>query len=130
MAQLPKADVLDVVFNDDGTVADVSAMANPVVVMGAPDIKKSTQYGMNVLCQEEEKWGYDAMNNIHFPLNDNIKAAVSDGMTIEVLCRPYFEGGTMGNDWVNVFGGYQSGGFGFIIYNGEWDFECYIGNVV
>ena len=127
MAQLPKADVLDVVFNDDGTVADVSAMANPVVVMGAPDIKKSTQYGMNVLCQEEEKWGYDAMNNIHFPLNDNIKAAVSDGMTIEVLCRPYFEGGTMGNDWVNVFGGYQSGGFGFIIYNGEWDFECYIG---
>ena len=48
-AQAPKADVLDVVFNDDGTVVDVSAMANPIRVMGAPDIKKSPMYGMNAL---------------------------------------------------------------------------------
>ena len=42
-AQTPVADVLNVVYNDDGTVVDASAMNNPVFVMGSPDIKKSTQ---------------------------------------------------------------------------------------
>ncbi|MDY4744860.1 MAG: hypothetical protein SO414_06065, partial [Bacteroidaceae bacterium] len=121
------ADVLNVVYNDDGTVVDASAMNNPVFVMGSPDIKKSTQYGMNVLCQEEEKWGEESMNNVRFPFNDNLIEAVSDGMTMEVLARPYFQGGTMDNQWVNIFGGYQGGGFGIIIYNGLWDFECVIG---
>ncbi|MGN0233170.1 MAG: LamG-like jellyroll fold domain-containing protein [Bacteroidaceae bacterium] len=127
LAQTPEADVLNVVFNDDGSVVDASAMANPVVVMGSPDIKKSTRYGMNVLCLEEEKWGAESMNNIRFPYNDNLVAAVSDGMTMEVLVRPYFQNGTMDNEWVNIFGGYQGGGFGIIIYNGVWDFECVIG---
>lgn len=126
-AQTPVADVLNVVYNDDGTVVDASVMNNPVFVMGSPDIKKSTQYGMNVLCQEEEKWGEESMNNVRFPFNDNLIAAVSDGMTMEVLARPYFQGGTMDNQWVNIFGGYQGGGFGIIIYNGLWDFECVIG---
>ena len=52
-AQTPKADVLDIVFNDDGTVVDASPMAHPVHVMGAPDIKKSPRYGMIFLCYEE-----------------------------------------------------------------------------
>ena len=45
VAQAPKADVLDIIFNDDGTVVDASAMANPVRVLGNPDIKKSPMYG-------------------------------------------------------------------------------------
>lgn len=56
VAQAPKADVLDIIFNDDGTVVDASAMANPVRVLGNPDIKKSPMYGMNVLCNEETQW--------------------------------------------------------------------------
>lgn len=126
-AQTPEADVMNVIFNDDGSVVDASPMANPVLIMGAPDIKKSIQYGMNVLCQEEEKWAFETMNNVRFPFNDNLIAAVSDGMTMEVLVRPYFQNGVMGDDWVNVFGSYQGGGFGIIIYNGVWDFECVIG---
>ena len=50
-AQLPKADVLDIEFHDDGTVTDASPMQNPVTVLGAPRIEKSTQFDMNVLCQ-------------------------------------------------------------------------------
>ena len=49
LAQAPQADVLDVVFNDDGTVVDASPMANPLKVLGDPVIKRSPQYGMNVL---------------------------------------------------------------------------------
>lgn len=56
-AQTPKADVLDIVFNDDGTVVDASAMANPLKVIGDPVIKRSPRYGMNVLCNEQELWG-------------------------------------------------------------------------
>ena len=66
-AQAPKADELDVVFNDDGTVVDVSAMANPIRVMGAPDIKKSPMYGMNVLCNEETQWGKESFHTVRFP---------------------------------------------------------------
>ena len=78
-AQAPKADVLDVVFNDDGTVVDVSAMANPIRVMGAPDIKKSPMYGMNVLCNDEDEWGSETFNNVRVPYNDKLVEALRNG---------------------------------------------------
>lgn len=126
-AQAPKADVLDIVFNDDGTVVDASPMAHPVHVMGAPDIKKSPRYGMNVLCYEEEMWGKESSNNVRVPYNDQLTEAIKDGMTMEVMVRPYFEKGTLDKTWVNLFGCYESGGFGIIIYGGKWDFESVIG---
>ena len=52
-AQVPKADVMDIVFNDDGTIVDASPMQNPVTIVGAPRIEKSLQYKMNVLCQSD-----------------------------------------------------------------------------
>ena len=125
-AQAPKADVLDVVFNDDGTVVDVSAMANPIRVMGAPDIKKSPMYGMNVLCNDEDEWGSETFNNVRVPYNDKLVEALRNGMTMEGMARPCFENGTISNRWCNIFGCYQGGGFGIIIYNGVWDFECVI----
>ena len=93
VAQAPKADVLDIIFNDDGTVVDASAMANPLKVLGDPVIKRSPQYGMNVLCNEQELWGEQSYNNIRVPYNDNLLEAVKDGMTMEVFARPYFENG-------------------------------------
>lgn len=125
-AQAPKADVLDVVFNDDGTIVDVSAMANPIRVTGAPDIKKSPMYGMNVLCNDEDEWGSETFNNVRVPYNDKLVEALRNGMTMEVMARPCFENGTISNRWCNIFGCYQGGGFGIIIYNGVWDFECVI----
>lgn len=114
-AQAPKADVLDVVFNDDGTVVDVSAMANPIRVTGAPDIKKSPMYGMNVLCNDEDEWGSETFNNVRVPYNDKLVEALRNGMTMEVMARPCFENGTISNRWCNIFGCYQGGGFGIII---------------
>lgn len=126
-AQAPKADVLDIVFNDDGTATDVSPMQNPVTVSGYPEFVKSPAYGMNVLCQAEGIWGKDSRDHVRVDYNDALLAAIADGMTMEILVRPYFGGGQMGGDWVNAFGCYQGGGFGIIIYNGHWDFENVIG---
>ena len=126
LAQAPQADVLDVVFNDDGTVVDASPMANPVRVLGAPDIKKSPMYGMNVLCNEEERWGTETYNNVRVLFNDALLAALQDGMTMEVMARPCFEDGQMSKNWCNVLGAYHGGGFGIIVNDGKWDFECVI----
>lgn len=124
----PKADVLDIQFNADGTVEDISGMQNPVTVKGCPEIVKSPMFDMNVLCQAEEQWASKNVSNfVRVDYNDQLVNAVSDGATIELMARPYFEGGKMNNDWVNVFGTYQGGGMGIIIYNGKWDFECVIG---
>lgn len=127
VAQAPKADVLDIIFNDDGTVVDASAMANPLKVLGDPVIKRSPQYGMNVLCNEQELWGEQSYNNIRVPYNDNLLEAVKDGMTMEVFARPYFENGKFDNKWCCLLGGYNSGGFGIIIENSKWDFQNVIG---
>ncbi len=119
--------MLDIVFNDDGTATDVSPMQNPVTVSGYPEFVKSPAYGMNVLCQAEGIWGKDSRDHVRVDYNDALLAAIADGMTMEILVRPYFGGGQMGGDWVNAFGCYQGGGFGIIIYNGHWDFENVIG---
>ena len=127
VAQAPKADVLDIIFNDDGTVVDASAMANPVRVLGNPDIKKSPMYGMNVLCNEETQWGKESFHTVRIPYNDQLIGAIENGMTMEVMARPCFEDGKFNQTWCNVFGCYQGGGFGIIINGGKWDFECVIG---
>ena len=126
-AQVPKADVMDIVFNDDGTIVDASPMQNPVTIVGAPRIEKSLQYKMNVLCQSDEHWGYDTPNYVRIDRNEQLDAAIADGVTLETLVRPYFAGGKMGSDWVNLFGGFQGAGIGLIIYNGVFDFEASIG---
>ena len=126
-AQLPKADVLDIVFHDDGTVTDASAMQNPVTVHGVPHIVKSTQYGMNVLCQSDEQWGGPTPNFISIDRNEQLDGAIADGVTFETMIRPYYASGKFNKDWVNLFGGYQGGGIGIIIYNGVYDFEASIG---
>lgn len=123
-AQVPKADLMDIVFNDDGTIVDASPMQNPVTVMGAPRIVKSTQYKMNVLCQSDERWGLDTDNYVRIDRNEKLDAAISDGVTFETLVRPYYADGKFNGDWVNIFGGYQGGGIGIIIYGGVFDFEA------
>ena len=68
-AQLPKADVMDLQFNADGTVTDVSAMQNPVTVVGSPRIVKSDLFNMNVLCQSDEQWGAELPNFVRVDAN-------------------------------------------------------------
>ena len=56
-AQAPKADILDVVFNDDGTATDVSDMQNEIIPVGMPYVVKSLKYGINEACFRNNLWG-------------------------------------------------------------------------
>ena len=56
-AAQPKADILDVVFNDDGTATDVSDMQNEIIPVGMPYVVKSLKYGINEACFRNNLWG-------------------------------------------------------------------------
>ena len=65
-AQVPKADLLDVVFNDDGTATDISATQNVVELFGTPNVVESSKYGINVACFHENT--YNANCNYWYKL--------------------------------------------------------------
>lgn len=122
-AQAPKADLIDLVFNADGTATDISALANPVEAIGTPKVVKSTQYDMNVFCAKQNTWFSDPYTAFRVEATDAIMTAIQDGMTIEVMLRPYSASGSLPNGWGNAFGFEQGGGSGLLIEDGTWRFE-------
>lgn len=126
-AQVPKADVLDVVFNADGTATDVSEMANEISVVGTPKIVTSDQFGMNVLCTASETIGGQNNNTFVIPMTEQIWSAIADGHTMECFVRPFWEGGLNKKGWSTLMGFQQSGGAGMLLYYGEWCYEPHIG---
>ena len=126
-AQVPKADVLDVVFNEDGTAVDVSQMGNEVTQVGTPKILKSDQWGMNVMCTADAVMGKQQSNCFTVALTDQIWEALQDGHTLEIFCRPFWEGALNKSGWGSVLSFQQSGGNGLMIYDGEWYFEPHVG---
>ena len=126
-AQVPKADVLDVVFNADGTATDVSELANEISVVGTPKIVTSDQFGMNVLCTASETIGGQNNNTFVIPMTEQIWSAIADGHTMECFVRPFWEGGLNKKGWSTLMGFQQSGGAGMLLYYGEWCYEPHIG---
>ncbi|MBR3548068.1 MAG: LamG domain-containing protein, partial [Prevotella sp.] len=127
MAQIaPVADLLDVVFNDDGTATDISASKMTVETFGSPTIVKSTKYGINILCMKNETWSKNPTSyfRVDYEENADYVAALADGHTLECLVRPYWE-----DDLPNVeskpFSSHQGGGTGLMICkkSGERDNE-------
>ena len=127
-AQVPKADLLDIVFNDDGSASDVSPLQNEVMTMGTPIIVKSPMYDMNVLCANQNEWGSSPTNYYRIDLTDALLQGISDGVSFETLVRPHWKGQSMPGSWVSAFGMEQGGGFGMIIENGSWRFEFRVGD--
>lgn len=126
-AQLPQADVLDVVFNPDGTATDVSPMANEVVAMGSPQIKESPRWGMNVLCTAGTQLGGTQENSFKVMLTGQMMDAMKNGHTLECFLRPFWDGALNKSGWGGVLSFQQFGGSGLLLYNGQWCFEPHIG---
>gem|GEM_PF-2155842 len=122
-AQVPKADLLDIVFNDDGTASDISPLQNEVKAVGTPIVVKSPMYGMNVLCANQNEWGQNPEHYYRIELTDALLQGISDGMSFETYVRPHWRGESIPSDWISVFGMEDSGGFGMILKNGTWRFE-------
>lgn len=126
-AQAPKADLIDLVFNADGTATDVSPLANPVEVIGTPRIVASTQYGMNVFCAKDNAWGQNPLAAFRIPASEQIIAGMQDGLSIELLVRLNSKTGDIPTEWANAFGYEQTGGTGMLVDGGTWRLETRAG---
>ncbi|MBO4641868.1 MAG: discoidin domain-containing protein, partial [Bacteroidaceae bacterium] len=115
-AQVPKADLLDVVFNEDGTATDVSDSKMTVETFGSPFIVKSAKYGINVLCMRNETWSKTPTSyfRVDYEENADYLAALADGHTLECLVRPYWDG-DLADVECKPFSSHQGGGTGFLI---------------
>ena len=126
--EMPVADLLDVVFNDDGSASDQSATQNEVVTVGTPKVVKSPTLDMNVFCHTQSVLGDNAKEFFKVIPSDALVEGISDGMTFEVLTRPYWSDEEYANlSWCSVLGMEEGGGVGMLVYNNQWCFEAHVG---
>ncbi len=126
-AQAPKADILDVVFNDDGTATDVSELQNEVYPVGEPYVVKSTKYGMNVACFRNNLWGSTPKGyfRVDYAENDEFQAALAESHTFEALIRPLVDPKEY-DATCKFFSNQQSGGGNLYVGGSSRNYEiCY-----
>ena len=141
-AQVPKADLLDVVFNDDGTATDISATQNVVELFGTPNVVESSKYGINVACFHENTYNADCKYwyKVEYGSNMEFTEALADGHSVELLCRLELDGNyaeEIGDNEIKPFSSHQGGGTGLMVCkqnrginsdsNNEWTFLSHVG---
>lgn len=119
----PVADLLDVQFNADGSATDVSKMANEIVSVGIPAVKKSAMLDMNVFCGSTNLWGIWPTDYYSFTMTDELWSRICDGVSMEIYVRPYVHN----SSWVGVLSYEEGGGIGMITDAGKWCIEGHIG---
>lgn len=115
----PKADLLDVVFNADGTATDVSAMQNDVQTFAGPGLV--TYYNptyKRYVANFSNAWGGAVTGYYKVDYTDNqaFKDSLSAGHTIETIFMPEYSG-AIPNSEAKWFSSHQGGGTGFLISN-------------
>ncbi len=120
-----RADLLDIRFNEDGTVQDVSPMKNRVQVV-SPDGKTiSTAYNETYgtyMGRFSNTWGgmqsdgTQSYCKVDYSNNFEFKEKLLDGHTFETLFCAHYEG-TIPNKEAKWFSAHQAGGTGFLISN-------------
>lgn len=113
----PIADLLDVVFNTDGTAKDVSPMNNTVetIANGGSTTYYNTIY-KRFVARFSNPWGGTATGfyRIDYSNNANFKNALADGHTIEALVMADYTA-PIADSEAKFFSSHQSGGTGFLI---------------
>ncbi len=115
---VPKADILDVVFNDDGSAYDASPMENPVEVIGKDLIE--TYYNENykrVVPKFFNPWGGNGQTyyKVDYENNQQFKDALADGHTLELLVMADYTLGSLPDSECKPFTSHQSGGTGLMV---------------
>ena len=113
------ANLLNIRFNEDGTVEDLSPMKMPVEVFSENNRTIPVEYNQELktyVGKFENAWAGTAnvYCKVRYADNDDFKAALADGHTIECTFCPIFEG-TLPNKEVKPFSSHQGGGTGFLI---------------
>ncbi len=112
----PKADLFDVVFNEDGTAEDVSPYESDVTAYGEPTTYFNETY-QRYVAKFENPYGGTATNyykGADYNENGGIREGLTNGHSLEVLCmNDYPE--TIPNSETKPFSAMQSGGTGFLV---------------
>lgn len=111
------ADLLDIVFNNDGTAVDISPMHNPVVHSAGPSLMTyyNDSYGRYVARFNHEPGSNPGSGYYRVDYRDNaaFREALADGHTLEVLVM--FDAEADGAKEIKPLSSMQSGGTGFLI---------------
>ena len=112
----PKADILDVVFNEDGTATDISPMANEIRTFASDKLKTyyNPTYG-RYAAHFDNPWAGAASGyyRIDYQNNDTFKKALENGHTLEVVVMA----DEVNNSEAKFFSSHQAGGTGLMICN-------------
>ena len=112
----PQADLLDVVFHEDGTAEDVSPRHNTVTRVGETSSVYYNETYQRYVAHFENPWGGTCSGFYQAESYEDteISALLADGHSLEVLCMANYEG-TIPNVEAKPFSAMQSGGTGFLI---------------
>ena len=113
---VPEADLLDVVFHEDGTAEDVSPMHSTVELCGTTSSTYYNQTYKRYTARFENPWGKTCTGyyKVDFESNEAIRSALADGHTLEMLVMGDYEG-TIEDVEAKPFSAMQGGGTGFLI---------------
>ena len=112
----PTADMLDVVFHEDGTAEDVSPMKNEVKLVGNTSYTRFSKAYNRYMATFTNPWAGTATGyyRIDYDQNQEFRSKLADGHTLEVLFMPNYSG-TIPNQECKPFSAMQSGGTGFLV---------------
>ncbi len=118
LAPMPQADLLNVVFKEDGTAEDVSPMKFPVERGGTATTEWDAAFNCYAAKIEGNTWASSNVANqfyrIDYTNNTAFKNALADGHTLEVLFKPSYTG-TIKNGEAKIFSSHEAGGTGIMI---------------
>ena len=115
----PKADLLDIVFNEDGTAEDISPMHNEVTRFGETSSTYYSETYQRYVASFNNNYGGDASSFYKAAPYDNnyeIRNALANGHSFEVLCMANYTG-TIPNVEAKPLSAMQSGGTGLMVTN-------------
>lgn len=112
----PTADMLDVVFHEDGTAEDVSPMKNEVKLVGNTSYTRFSKAYNRYMATFTNPWAGTATGyyRIDYEQNQEFRSKLADGHTLEVLFMPNYSG-AIPNQESKPFSAMQSGGTGFLV---------------
>lgn len=118
--EVPAADLLDIVFNEDGTATDVSPMKMAVKsTTTSNNTFYSPSFGRQV-ARFDNPWGTTATNfyRIDYTPTSDFGKALADGHTLEIVVMADFDGSitdASNNVEAKPFASHEAGGTGFLI---------------
>lgn len=111
----PVADILDIVFNEDGTATDVSPLKNAVEVRGVPTVSYNDSLKLNVAHFDNPLGGAGThAYGIDYSTNSEVMNTIALGHTMEAVVMLQYEG-EIPNVEAKPFSSMEAGGTGFLI---------------